>query len=156
ERSLGRPHLSADEPGSRLPAYLGRACCLRPGAWPTPTGHAGRPSLGDWWRGLAVAMRHLLPAHHPKPRSTPGTPGTPRTPGTPGTEPDGERSGVDLGIVTLATDSEGEHFTGARIHLIRDRYHLRRHRLQKCGTRNAKRRIRRMGRREARFQRDTN
>jgi IS605 OrfB family transposase len=28
--------------------------------------------------------------------------------------------------------------------------------LQKCGTRNAKRRIRRMGRREARFQKDTN
>src|SRR5262249_50210054 len=39
---------------------------------------------------------------------------------------------------------------------VRNRYHLRRQRLQKCGTRNAKRRIRRMGRREARFQRDTN
>jgi IS605 OrfB family transposase len=39
---------------------------------------------------------------------------------------------------------------------VRNRYHLRRQRLQKCGTRNAKRRIRRMGQREARFQRDTN
>jgi IS605 OrfB family transposase len=64
--------------------------------------------------------------------------------------------GVDLGIVNLATDSEGEHFTGERVHTVRARYHLRRQRLQTCGTRNAKRRIRRMGRREARFQKDTN
>jgi putative transposase len=71
-------------------------------------------------------------------------------------QPDGGTLGVDLGIVNLATDSEGEHFTGAIIHLVRARYHLRRQRLQKVGTRNAKRRIRRMGRREARFQRDTN
>jgi len=64
--------------------------------------------------------------------------------------------GVDLGIVNLATDSEGERFTGAIIHLVRSRYHARRQRLQICGSRNAKRRIRRMGRREARFQRNTN
>jgi len=64
--------------------------------------------------------------------------------------------GVDLGIVNLATDSEGQHFSGVKIRVVRARYHLRRQRLQKCGTRNAKRRIRRMGRREARFQRDTN
>jgi len=74
----------------------------------------------------------------------------------PQTEPDGGTLGVDLGIVNLATDSEGTHFTGAIIHTVRNRYHLRRQRLQKCGTRNAKRRIRRMGRCEARFQQDTN
>jgi IS605 OrfB family transposase len=74
----------------------------------------------------------------------------------PEAEPDGGTLGVDLGIVNLATDSEGEHFTGAIVHLVRNRYHLRRQRLQKVGTRNAKRRIRRMGQREARFQRDTN
>jgi putative transposase len=73
--------------------------------------------------------------------------------------PDRESSdvlGVDWGIVNLATDSQGEHFTGAIIHLVRTRYHARRQRRQQCGTRNAKRRIRRMGRREARFQRTTN
>jgi putative transposase len=64
--------------------------------------------------------------------------------------------GVDLGIVNLATDSEGQQFSGQQVHVVRARYHLRRHRLQKCGTRNAKRRIRRMGQREARFQKDTN
>jgi IS605 OrfB family transposase len=70
--------------------------------------------------------------------------------------PDGGTLGVDLGIANLATDSEGEHFTGQTVHLVRSRYHLRRQRLQKVCTRNAKRRIRRMGQREARFQRDTN
>jgi putative transposase len=71
-------------------------------------------------------------------------------------EPDGGTLGVDLGIVNLATDSAGEHFTGVIVHLVRKRYHLRRQRLQKVGTRNAKRRIRRMGQREARFQKDVN
>jgi putative transposase len=64
--------------------------------------------------------------------------------------------GVDLGIVNLATDSEGQHFTGVQVHVVRARYHLRRQRLQQCGSRNAKRRIRRTGQREARFQKDVN
>jgi IS605 OrfB family transposase len=72
------------------------------------------------------------------------------------TGPDGGTLGVDLGIANLATDSEGERFTGQQVHLVRNRYHLRRQRLQKVRTRNAKRRIRRMGQREARFQKDTN
>jgi putative transposase len=73
--------------------------------------------------------------------------------------PEGGTLGVDLGIVNLATDSEGERFTGKIVHLVRNRYHLRRQRLQNCGTRNAKRRMGRMGRmgqREARFQKDVN
>ncbi len=71
-------------------------------------------------------------------------------------KPDGGTLGVDLGIMNLATDSEGKHFSGAIVRTVRSRYHLRRQRLQKVNTRNAKRRIRRTGRREARFQRDTN
>jgi IS605 OrfB family transposase len=74
----------------------------------------------------------------------------------PKVEPDGETLGVDLGNVNLATDSEGERFTGKLVQLVRKRYHRRRQQLQKCGARNAKRRIRRMGQREARFQKDTN
>ena len=46
-------------------------------------------------------------------------------------EPEGGTLGVDLGIVNLATDSEGEHFSGAVIRIVRSRYHLRRQRLQK-------------------------
>ncbi len=64
--------------------------------------------------------------------------------------------GVDLGIVNLATDSEGEQFTGAMIHAVRNHYHQRRQRLQQVGSKNAKRRLRQMRRREARFQSDTN
>jgi putative transposase len=71
-------------------------------------------------------------------------------------KPDGGRLGGDLGIVNLATDSEGEHFTGAVIRIVRARYHLRRQRLQKVNTKNAKRRLRQMRRRESRFQSDTN
>jgi putative transposase len=74
----------------------------------------------------------------------------------PETEPDGGTLGVDLGIVNLAIDSEGEHFTGAQVQTVRARYHLRRQRLQKVGTKNAKRRLRQMRRREARFQRHVN
>jgi putative transposase len=74
----------------------------------------------------------------------------------PQAEPDGSVLGVDLGMVNLATDSEGEHFTGAMIHTVRTRYHLRRQRLQKVGTKNAKRRLRQMRRRESCFRSDTN
>jgi putative transposase len=64
--------------------------------------------------------------------------------------------GVDLGIVNLATDSEGQQFTGARIHVARTRYHAHRQRLQACGTKDAKRRLRQVAGRESRFQKDTN
>jgi IS605 OrfB family transposase len=64
--------------------------------------------------------------------------------------------GVDLGIVKLATDSEGETFSGEMVHRVRARYHLRRQRLQKVGTKNAKRRLRQVSGHEARFQRDVN
>lgn len=75
---------------------------------------------------------------------------------TPGTEPAGGTLGVDLGIVNLATDSEGEHFSGAQVQTVRARYHLRRQRLQKVGTKNAKRRLRKNAGRERRFQKDVN
>jgi IS605 OrfB family transposase len=71
-------------------------------------------------------------------------------------KPDGGMLGVDLGITNLATDSEGEHFTGAVVHVVRKKYHQRRQRLQRVGTKNAKRRLRQIRRRESRFQGDTN
>jgi hypothetical protein len=57
--------------------------------------------------------------------------------------------------VNLATDSEGEHFTGKVIPIVRGRYYLRRQRVQKGGAKNAKRRVRQIGRRESGFQSDT-
>jgi IS605 OrfB family transposase len=64
--------------------------------------------------------------------------------------------GVDLGIVNLATDSEGQIFTGTKVHEVRMRYHHRRRELQRVPTRSAKRRLKRLSGREKRFQKDVN
>jgi putative transposase len=75
---------------------------------------------------------------------------------TPEVESDGGVLGVDLGIVNLATDSEGEAFSGANVRQARQHYHTRRHRLQQVNTKNAKRRLRKNAGRERRFQKDIN
>jgi putative transposase len=67
-----------------------------------------------------------------------------------------ETLGVDLGIVNLATDSEGETFSGAQVKAVRERYHKHRQILQKVGTRSAKRHLKKISGREKRFQKDTN
>jgi len=74
----------------------------------------------------------------------------------PSTPPSGGVLGVDLGIINLATDSAGQRFTGERIRAARARYHAHRQRLQQRSTRSAKKRLRRVAGREARFQKDTN
>jgi putative transposase len=70
--------------------------------------------------------------------------------------PDGGTLGVDLGIVNLATDSAGQTFSGAHVHVVRARYHQRRQRLQTVNTKNAKRRLRKNAGKGRRFQRDVN
>jgi IS605 OrfB family transposase len=64
--------------------------------------------------------------------------------------------GVDLGIVNLATDSEGETFSGEAVERNRKRHHALRQRLQKRGSRSAKRHLKKLSGKEARFKRDTN
>jgi putative transposase len=64
--------------------------------------------------------------------------------------------GVDLGIINLATDSDGETWSGAQVEKVRTRYHVRRQRLQAVDTKNSKRRLRKASGRERRFQKDTN
>jgi len=64
--------------------------------------------------------------------------------------------GVDLGIVNLATDSDGESFSGQHIERRRQRYQARRGALQKIGTKAAKRRLHDLRGRQHRFQKDTN
>jgi predicted transposase len=64
--------------------------------------------------------------------------------------------GVDLGIVTLATDSDGEAFSGQHIERRRQWYAGRRQALQKVGTKSSKRRLRQLRGRQRRFQSDTN
>jgi putative transposase len=64
--------------------------------------------------------------------------------------------GVDLGIVNLATDSEGESFSGELVERNRKRHHALRQRLQKRGTKSAKRHLKKLSGREGRFKRNIN
>lgn len=70
--------------------------------------------------------------------------------------------GVDLGIIQLATTSDGEflnHSTGpkhAHVNEVRARYSRFRQKLQKKGTKSAKRLLRKRSGREKRFAKDVN
>jgi len=64
--------------------------------------------------------------------------------------------GVDLGVKRIATTSENESYSGDTIEKKRVQYSEHRKRLQKRGTRSAKRRIKNIGNKEARFRKDVN
>ena len=64
--------------------------------------------------------------------------------------------GVDLGIVNIATDSDGEPYSGEAIEKVRSKLARRRAGLQRCGTKAAKRRLRILSRKQKRFQHHTN
>jgi transposase len=64
--------------------------------------------------------------------------------------------GVDLGIVNLATDSDGETYSGEAVERTRQRYQHRRDRLQAVGTKNSRRRLRQISGKQRRFQSTTN
>jgi IS605 OrfB family transposase len=64
--------------------------------------------------------------------------------------------GVDLGIKQLATTSDNVSYSGEIVENKRQKYSSHRHRLQKKNTRNAKRRIKQIGNKEARFRKDVN
>jgi putative transposase len=69
--------------------------------------------------------------------------------------PDGTL-GVDLGIVNLATDSEGKTFSGEAVEKNRQGMQVLRQHLQKRGTKSAKRHLKKLSGREARFRKNTN
>ena len=64
--------------------------------------------------------------------------------------------GVDLGIVQLAVDSDGKAHTGAGVKLCRRRFQRLRQGLQSCGSKNAKRHLKRIRQKESRYQRWVN
>lgn len=64
--------------------------------------------------------------------------------------------GVDLGIVNLAADSDGNTYSGEAVERQRRRRHESRRSYQKTGTKSAKRRLKRMARREANYRRNEN
>jgi putative transposase len=64
--------------------------------------------------------------------------------------------GVDVGLVNLAVDSDGNRYSGARVNGRRRRAHRLRTRLQRKGTRSARKRLRSWRGKQSRFQRDVN
>ncbi|HLO32323.1 MAG TPA: transposase [Anaerolineales bacterium] len=64
--------------------------------------------------------------------------------------------GVDLGIMNIASDSDGGGFSGASIEVNRRRFAHRRKNLQKKQTKSAKRKLKKISGRQARFQKITN
>lgn len=64
--------------------------------------------------------------------------------------------GVDLGIVHLAVDSDGEFYSGEQVDKIRQKTDRLKASLQSKGTKSAKRHLKKLSGREASFRRNTN
>lgn len=64
--------------------------------------------------------------------------------------------GVDLGIINLATDSEGETFSGEAVEKTQQKMLVLRSALQKKESKSAKRHLKKLSGREARFRKDAN
>jgi IS605 OrfB family transposase len=73
--------------------------------------------------------------------------------------------GVDLGVINLATDSDGEHYSGEQVERVRQKYQEQRGRLQKAASaskkqgkrpKNIRRKLQKISRKESRFRRNEN
>ena len=64
--------------------------------------------------------------------------------------------GVDLGITEIATDSEGNQYSGEAVKSVRRRVRRIRRLLQARGTKSARKHLKRIRQKQSRFTRDTN
>jgi putative transposase len=64
--------------------------------------------------------------------------------------------GVDLGLASIATDSDGRQHSGKPVEAIRRKHNLQRKRLGKRNTKGAKKKLKRIAGNEARFRKHTN
>jgi IS605 OrfB family transposase len=64
--------------------------------------------------------------------------------------------GIDMGVVNLAVDSDGATFSGDGVEEVRRRYGKRRKLLNQCGTKSARRRLRKIRKKEARYRANQN
>lgn len=64
--------------------------------------------------------------------------------------------GIDMGVINLATDSDGKIYTGAQVDKVRGKTDKIKGALQSCGSKSAKRHLKRLSGREERFRRHTN
>ena len=68
----------------------------------------------------------------------------------------GDFLGVDLGMTAIATDSDGNRYSGKPVETIRRKHNLQRKRLQRKGTKGAKKKLKRVSGKEARFRKHEN
>ena len=64
--------------------------------------------------------------------------------------------GVDLGVVNIAVDSDGNVYSGSHVRSMRHRHRKLRTKLQKKGTKSAKRKLKQLSGKERRFATNTN
>ena len=64
--------------------------------------------------------------------------------------------GIDLGIAEIAADSDGNKYSGAKLNKVRHRNRALRKKLQRIGTKSARRLLKKRSRKESRFAADTN
>jgi len=72
------------------------------------------------------------------------------------TEPTGKVVGIDRGIKKIAVTSENQFFGGGQIKKVSKRYEKIRSDLQSCGSKSAKRHLRKISKKENRFRTDCN
>lgn len=64
--------------------------------------------------------------------------------------------GIDLGIVNIAVDSTGQHFSGKTVERYRKKMHNRRKNIQKKGTPSARKKLKKISGKQKRFQKNQN
>lgn len=67
-----------------------------------------------------------------------------------------EALGIDMGVTNIAVSSGGDIFSSEQIEYTRKRYTKLRKVLQSCGSKSAKRHLKKMGSRQQQFQKDVN
>jgi len=79
-----------------------------------------------------------------------------KSPDAPPADMSGGVLGIDMGIVEIATDSEGESFSGEAVKAMRRRVREHRRHLQRARTRSAYKRLQKVRRRQSRYVADVN
>lgn len=126
----------------------------------------GRNRVSIWTLDGRIKLRCSKPDHFPAVATVKQTDlvyrdgafwlyATVETPDVEPAEPTGYL-GVDLGVVKIATTSDGAVATSDATEKVRQRYGSLRARLQACGTKDAKEKLRKISGRERRFKTDTN
>ena len=64
--------------------------------------------------------------------------------------------GIDLGLAQIATDNDGNAYSGKPVEVIRRKHNLQRKRLGRCNTKGAKKKLKRISGKEARFRKHEN